>query len=362
MSKQNKFSRRKVVSALGAIGAVGVGAGFASTAAAENVDAAFTVNDPDPVVNDEGAVTRYVVAVEGTVTWDGFDSPADYATVTLSGEVEGDDESKEIDSVKLEGLTNTHGSAPFSLEEDVTDVFGDEAFSVSDDGETVTSNLKLSLGIEVTPRNGSAVSASEDGTMALEVTNEKETVASESEATGSAGGYDSHYISRANQDLKNPDKFDPEYTEGAMELFISYVYDGNDLSKVLFDVELEEPWSDEDEPSANMALGIKTDSHPAFQIGWHASNGTFAKAVTDGSWNDISIPEMVSIDKDGESFHIEFDASGLGFGEGDAYQFVCNSSYGGEGEHVTISNDPDGKAAWDGTDTTYFLTEEIVQS
>ncbi|ESP87832.1 hypothetical protein [Candidatus Halobonum tyrrellensis] len=362
-SNGSGLGRRTAVKALGVglVGAVG-GVGALAGSAAAQVGATFTKSNPKKVVNADGRVTRYDVAVTGTFSYESFDDPAREADITLEGSIGSGWEA--VSETTVEGLTNTQGTYDFSLAPtDVTEVFGDDAFSVDQDGGTGSSELQLRLTVEVTDAAGEEFSAEAENTMGLAVRNLESDVGMDAEADGSAGGYDSHYASPENQEPKNPDK--GIVTKGAMDLFIDYRFDGTALSSVVYDVVLDEPWSDETVDAANMALGLAVDGHAA-QIIWESGDGFHMEYAKNGSWNEMSIPEFISVSKEGTNLRVEVDLTGRNVLEaGDSYEFVANASYGGGGEHVTISNADDGKTAWDSSDwtaTTYFLTEEVPEA
>lgn len=362
-SNGSGIGRRTAVKALGVglVGAVG-GVGALAGSAAAQVGATFAKSNPKQVVNADGQVTRYDVAVTGTFSYENFDDPAREADITLDGSIGNGWE--EISETTVENLNNTQGTYDFSLEAtDVTETFGDDAFSVDEDGGSAVSELQLRLTVEVTDTAGAEFSAEAENQMNLSVRNRASDVGMDAEADGSAGGYDSHYASPENQEPKNPDE--DIVTKGAMDLFIDYRFDGTALSKVVYDVVLDEPWSDETVDAANMALGFAVDGHAA-QIIWESGDDFSMKYAKNGSWNEMSIPGFITTSKEGRNVRVEVDLTGRNVLEaGDSYEFVANASYGGEGEHVTISNADDGKTAWDSSDwtaTTYFLTEEVPEA
>ena len=163
-------------------------------------------------------------------------------------------------------------------------------------------------------------------------------------------GADATFVSPANPDATGPTGNDPDFEvpEGAMDVAVAY-----GTSQVVFGVDLEEPWSDETEPNANMALGFDLNENGLWdwQVAWSAADGFRYRSTTDDPSNPAmnpweSLPAGVLAWKDGTRFTFVFDRSTFP-ASGDTYSFVANASYGGS-THVNVSTDP--TAAWSSDD------------
>jgi hypothetical protein len=357
------IGRRTAIKTLG-IGVVGAasGVGLLSGSAAAQVSSDFTVADPERVVNDDGRITRYVVSVSGSFSYENFDHPAREAHIELDGSLDGGDSYHRITSSEVDGLNNTSGSRSFSLEPtDVTETpFSDEDFSVSEDGGNRLTNMKLRLSVEVSDVTDHAVSASRAKNMGLAVKNRRSDVGVDATAEGSAGGYDSHYSS-----LKTD-----EVPAGAIDLFVDYRYEAGSLSKVVYDMTVDAPYSDDEEPN-NIALGFGPagDDFWNLQVIWNPNDGPtesdfFVKtAERDGPQETKALPSNIAASKDGENVRIEIEPAGeFDYDAGDSYRF---------GAHV-ISNDGSATISteagkiWSSdlswTAAPYFLTESVPEA
>ncbi|WP_224336276.1 hypothetical protein [Haloprofundus halobius] len=371
MSKQNKFSRRKVVSALGAIGAVGVGAGFANTAAAEKVKASFTANNPDTLVNDDGSVREVNIGVShGSISWKGLDSPAKKAKVYFCTEKDGKYETLESKELSATGLRGTN-SFSFDSIDFTEDPFDDAHFESDEDGTLTETDVELKLNAEVTMQNGETVRGNTYATMTISVDN----IESEAYASGEANATVGSYHQRFGAAYINEDGIEEPIEDGTLNLYVTY---GKET--VTYVAEFDEPeesehsLADPEFASTNLALGwdVDEDGVGDFQVAWDPDagfpDGEFGySGVTDtpkwekdtsAGWQEL--PEGFSAERSDNLFTFEVPRKALG--EDECYKFGALAGAGGEQPYVAISNEK-GKF-WSGennfTSSEYYLETEVL--
>jgi predicted ribosomally synthesized peptide with SipW-like signal peptide len=176
-------------------------------------------------------------------------------------------------------------------------------------------------------------------------------------------GSDATFVSPANPDATGTSGNDPDFEvpEGVMDIAVAY-----GTTQAVFGVDLAEPWSDETEPAANMALGFDMNENGIwdFQVAWSSADGFRYMDTNDdpsspamNAWEPL--PAGIAAAKSGTAFTFAFDRN-LFPASGDTYSFVANASYGGS-THVNVSSDPTKSwSADDGwTSSEYFLQTTV---
>ena len=151
-------------------------------------------------------------------------------------------------------------------------------------------------------------------------------------------------------------------TEDVLKLSTTY---GTDTHA--FAIDLAEPWSDENEPNANVGLGFDMNENGVWdwQVHWSSSDGFRYQENTGSPGSpDIQPWEPLPADifawKSGTQIVFLIDAARFP-AVGDTYSFVANASYGGA-THANISTDPENSwSSADGwTSSQYFLQATVA--
>ncbi|KTG10415.1 hypothetical protein AUR64_12690 [Haloprofundus marisrubri] len=367
MSKQNKFSRRKVVSAIGAIGAVGVGAGFANTAAAHGVEPTFTAHDPDVLVNDDGSVRKVNVGVShGAISWKGLDSPAKEAMVFFCAVKDGKQvtlDSKVLSATGLRG-TNSFSFDPVDLTEKP---FDDAHFESDEDGKLTETDVKLKLRARVDTQAGNKVTGDTYDTMTVGVQNIEGQTKATGKANASVGSYHQKYAGM----YQNKEGISQPIEGGMLNLYVTY-----GKQTVTYVAEYDEPegyeysMADADfGTNNNLTLGIDGDDDGCadFQLTWFPGSadtnedGFAYKATTDepkwDAWG--ALPDGFSASKEGNL--VTFEVPRKALGEDDSYKVGAQASAGGEAPSVVVSGE-EGKL-WSSeknwTSSQYFIESKV---
>lgn len=339
------ISRRSTLKALGGITGAGLvgSVAFASSAAAANVN--FDATETDEVVNDNGAVTFFNVGASGDFQYDGLDSPATRAVVTLSAKKVGVDGAsfEKINSAEY-SLNGTHGRREFAIgAKDLTEVFSDGYFSVDEDGSSAVKRVQLKLDVVIHYGDGNSVSASDEARMKLHVTNEKAVVMGDGEATGSAGGFDQ--------------SFESHNGEGTLS-----IRHGPETYTYLLDVS---EWKDTEADGFNsdvdnwtIALsGLTVNGTEQAQVKYQDGE-VIVKAlqVSEDKWvGATNVPEDIAIEGS-ESGTLRLEVP-VEYFQGSEYRVMCDASAGGNYHHLYISS-TEGKGWSEGFDGG---TENYIQ-
>lgn len=345
LMERRTFITGAAVAATGAGGAILLSG---STAAAEIEDASFTGTSIHGE-SDDGSIDDVRAGAHSIgFRYEGLNDPADEATVELQVVYDGTAETiDEASTTAIGGTSKTGAALGEELEGSVLDHPSLDAsdFEASADGETVRKDVRLRLKVTVTTEAGDDVTGDSDANLAVIMRN----IASDANVGGEADGEIVVGAEHIGTSPENPDA-DVD-TEGVLT-----VHGRNEGDRMVFIVDLEEPWSDEDEPHANVGLGFDVDGDGLwdFQVNWSSEEGIFS-ANPD---HDLDEPDF-SGEKDGEEIVFEIDADEF---DGDSFDFVANSSYGGA-THANVSAYPD--RAWSPDDdwrsSEYFINVELTE-
>lgn len=341
------MNRRKFVAGAGGIGAATIGgiAFFGGSATAEVSDYEFngaTIQGE----SDDGSVDDVRTTVSNIVfRYEGLEDPADEATVKLQVVYDGDAETiDEATTSAIGGTSKTGAELGEELGGSILEHSDLEAadFEADEDGDEVTNDVTLRLEVTVTTEASDSVSGSSDANLKVIMENIESDAAVGGEADGEVLADTEHIGTSPENPDANPD------TEGVLS-----VYGQNAGDEFIVTVELEEPWSDEEEEHANLGLGFDVDSDGLwdFQVNWSAEDDFFSDGEIDDSDFDG--------EKDGETITFTVDAELF---DGDSFDFVANASYGGP-THANVSTDP--AESWSEEDdwrsSEYFVNVELSE-
>lgn len=344
------MNRRNVLIGAGSIGAATIGLAAFSGGAAAETDAQFTA-DKITGEADDGVVHTLTVSATGTFAFEGLDSAATGATVTLEARADSDAEFETIDETHVEPpATQAADDVSFdALSGDLlaADQFDSDDFSAGegDDPEEDTINeSEVELRLVTTVEYGDAdVTDTPTTTLDVAMTNIGADAETDAEAGGEIGT--SYHIGTS------PDNPEADVdTEGVLD--VRAVYGEEHYT---YQVSLDEPWSDDEEEHANLGLGFDVDDSGEwdFQANWSSEEGFF------GDDYESFVGEPVDGEKDGADLTFRIPADAIG---GDEYLFVANASYGGP-THANVSTDP--SEAWseenDWRSSEYFLTVPVEE-
>lgn len=346
------MNRRKFIIGTGSIGAATIGgaAFMSSGAVAEVNDSTFTgttiSGESDDGSIDDVRTSAYNIGFR----YEGLNDPADKATVELQVEYNGT--RKKIDSAstsKIGGTSKTGAALGEDLEGSVLEHpdLSASDFESDEDGETARKDVTLVLEVTVTTEGGDNVVGDSTANLAVVMQNTQSDANVGGEADGEVVANNEHIGTSPT----NPEA-DVE-TEGVLT-----VYGRNEGDQIVFTVDLEEPWSDEDEDHANLGLGfdVNKDGLWDFQVNWSAEAGFFSENERRDDYDHV--PEFEG-EKDGETLVFEIDADEF---DDDSFDFVANTSYGGA-THANVSSEPD--KAWSSDDghrsSEYFINVELTE-
>lgn len=349
----NPINRRNVLKGAAGVTAAGIGAAAFAGGAAAQTDANFTANK---ITGDtaDGVVTSLLVRVTGSFAFEGLDSAATGATVTLAARDTTED-------AEFEDLASTTVTPPAAQQADDVDFgtlegdllsleqFSGAQFSADEDGATNESDIELQLTTTVEYGTDNSVTDTPTTTLDVAMTN----TPAAATATGDAGGEmgTSHHIGTS------PD--------GVLDVRAIYGADA-----ITFTVELGGGGWPASESAANFNLNFDVDDTAAaeeFQVGWHASGesdlpaGGFVK-VNDGSSRTayhaddaggVTVDELTEFTE--YRVTVPRDMVPSSYLEG-SYRFAAYASDGGEGDVYVITTDD---AAPDWSNASNFLEVPI---
>ncbi|QLG63999.1 hypothetical protein HUG12_06170 [Halorarum salinum] len=346
----------------GGIVAAGLGgvALFSGGAAAEIED--YTVSATDITgKSDDGTLERIDVwAKDVQYGYRGLESPATKSTVELQAKYEpdGDVQASGYDWQTLGGDDATFSDETIGgqsqsglkvgrLEADLLSHDGLDAslFEETEDGEkNVVDDVSLRLKVTIETKDNYGVT----GDVKTDLSVAMQNIPEDAEPEGDAGGQ----IVSAELIGISPENAEADVeTEGVLS-----VYGHHDGDERVFTVLLDEPWSDGDEPHANVGLGFDVDQSGRwdFQVNWSSADGIFTE---NDNRDDYSTSPDFTGEKDGEKLVFRIDEDEF---DGDTFEFVANASYGGA-THANVSSDP--TKSWSPEDdfrsSEYFITVDV---
>lgn len=340
MKPNTDFDRRKVLGTVGGLAIAGSGLAALSGSAAATVKTGLSASNTNLLKNDDGSVREVLLNVSGDYAWDGLDSPATSASVSVKAKVPGDTQQKVVTS-EQRNANGTHGKGSFSFENlDLTETFSDEVFEDgTDDDEKKVTTVQLWVEVTIAYGNGKSVGDTAANDMSVRVKNQPSSAAVEAESDASVSSYDQKFHSH----------------DGKNELLITH---GANTYALHLDVS---DWGSADSgKNANWNLAINLDDdandYADFQVSRKPDGSVQVTPATANGWNTGTAPASIDASAtDNGTLTVEIAASEFG----DTYSVMGQATAGGEYPATHISN-TEGKGfnadgGFDASDE-YYLT------
>jgi len=376
MKSNIELDRRKVLGTVGGLALAGSGLAAFTGSAAATVETDFTANNAGTVTSADGSVRKVMVDTSGTFSWNGLDSAADSAVVTLETKKPGVGAAhySEVASETYD-INGLSGESEFTLPTaDLTDHFGDDHFESATDGKLAKTWVSLRLSVTIISHDGSTNGASKADNVRVQADNIASEADIDGESEADASTYDQLY-----QDDYYYEPDDSLQVDGSLKLLVYYENgDGN----VVFQVVMDEPDDASDHlytesgTTANVGMGFDTDADGIadFQIRWHpekfqnevGSDWAYSGVTSTSNWEkDTSagwsnVPSDITVSKSGDTFTFVVPRSRLDAG-GAAYKTGAQMAAGGEAPNAAVGSEDE--SFWSSennwTSSEYYLMEEL---
>jgi len=342
------MDRRSLLKTVGGIGVTASAAGagvLATTGSAAAASVNFNVN-PVAYTSADGELSAVLVDVDGTVSWEGFDSGASDYDVSLQAAEGGGNDYTEIATTNVSSLGGAKNSNGVDFDLDPVDLtetskFDDSDFGNDNDGTTKSIDVEIKVVVTINTEDGSSHSDEGGATITVDHTNKAASASADTDATATVAFAGDVYETNK----YNTDPGDDAY----LEFDFSQVGGAGNGTVVM--VQRLGNWNEKLSSSspANSPIGfdINEDGSRDFQVGWRPGESAPEFGVKDpdgSSWEDVSGVSDISINEsetDTSSGYIvwEINSSLLNLSDDGTFRAGGNATAGGEDKAVKFCDD-----------------------